>query len=107
MLGASKFKASTLIGLACYYMLTISINIGMFNIVIAVVSEVFEKVSSKKKEAQLLTKAEILYDFAMFTKSFCYWVEIPLDKDLKHMYIMRYKNDHVTESEWTCSINKI
>ena len=51
MLGLSKFKPSTLIGLVCYYMLTISIKIGMFNIVIAVVSEVFEKVSSKKKEA--------------------------------------------------------
>ena len=75
----------------------------MFNIVIAVVNETFEKVSMKKREAEYLTKAELLYDFAMFTKLNCWWDSEPNDDELKHMYIMRWKKQ--TTHDWTCSVD--
>jgi len=68
MNGMGDWKAKTYPGLFFYYVLTVFINIGMLNIVISVVSDIYEEVNMRKKESQLKIKADLLYDFG----TFCY-----------------------------------
>ena len=49
MNGMGDWKAETYTGLLFYYILTVFVNIGMLNIVISVVSDIYEQVSLTKR----------------------------------------------------------
>jgi len=51
MNGMGDWKAVTGWGLFFYYVLTVFVNIGMLNIVISVVSDIYEEVNMKKHES--------------------------------------------------------
>ena len=89
-------------GLGVYYILIIFLYIGMLNIVISVVSETYERVHMFKAEAEYLTKAELLYDYAMFRQLM---TGIPVINKIKcfqktdddhftHLYMIRRKDDN-------------
>jgi hypothetical protein len=103
MNGMGDWKAKTGWGLLFYYVLTVFVNIGMLNIVISVVSDIYEKVMTTKHQSQLKIKAELLYDYATFRSLFTCCID--KDEELKHMYIIRLKKDADGEEEWTGRIN--
>ena len=70
MNGMGDWKAKTGWGLVFYYVMTIFINIGMLNIVISVVSDIYEKIMTTKTESHVKIKAELLYDYATFLSIF-------------------------------------
>jgi len=113
MNGMANFKAVTRLGLFFYYLLTMTVNIGMLNIVISVVSETYERVYMFKSEAEFLTKSEILYEYATLVDLMS---KMPLiskcfkkssDDEYRHLYMMRMKQGlSNTEDEWSGKIKE-
>ena len=71
----------------------------MLNMIIAVVNEIYDRCQMTKFEHDLITRSEMLHDFASaFSCSD--------DKKFFHIYIFRVKsNDAKSESEWAGKIN--
>jgi len=66
MLGSNDYRFETPLGLILYFIFTVFVQIAMLNIVISVVGDIYDRVQKSKKEVDLQTKAELLYDFAEF-----------------------------------------
>jgi hypothetical protein len=88
MNGMNGFKPKTTSGVVFYYIFTTLTNIIMLNIIISFIYDSYEKVCDYVKEVNLVSRAEILYDFALLASFFRI---APPDEKLSHFYIFRNK----------------
>ena len=79
MNGMSNYTPESNMGMVFYYMFTILETVAMLNIIIAKIGDVFERICDVKKEVELLSKAEILYEYALLNS---YFKTPPTDDEL-------------------------
>lgn len=70
MNGMGSYKPQATIGMVFYFLFTTLTNIAMLNVVISVVSDTYVKVCCVKMEVNMISKAELLYDYALLLSFF-------------------------------------
>ena len=108
MLGDNDYRFSTPLGLIIYYICTVFVQIAMLNIVISVVSDIYDRVQMSKKEVDLQTKAELLHDYAEFmliVKKICCGCKRKTNEEIGFLYVLEVKKNENQEDDWSGKIN--